>query len=377
MPSEGSFHKLVRSKSRSDVLLVVFSHAADRPPKFSLYDTAIATGANVLFLNDELGSWYTGGIPSLGSTHSQVVMAIDSMATLCGATKIICLGASMGGYGAIRFARSLGAQSCLATDFEIRLGVLGSRSASMGGISYGSYMSDISQLVPDSAYLLHSKSDIFDVYSASLVPQESGANLFGVSSQKHASILKMKSEGVLDAVLSDLVSGIKPNLPYESSSWMQSRQYSDVFFMIHCLYESSAYLELNEYIDSLPSLIRDLPIVLFMQSMSLYRSGEISGAKDVMVRASSVAGEWSEPLSMLGVFSFRMGEDLLAIDYLRQSIDAGSVNSIVWNQLGDVYFKIKDYPSALDAYNQAGKINPGVVAYKKAIQRVTQLISKT
>lgn len=374
MPADGSFHKLVHATRKSDMLMVVFSHAADRPPRFSLYESALASGANVLFLNDELSGWYTRGVPSIGPTHRDVVSAIEHMAKICGATRIACVGASMGGYGAIRYAKSLGAQSCLATDFEVRLGIRGSRSSLMGSISYGGYMTDVASMIPKGAMLLHSKSDIFDMLSASLVPATSGARVVGVSSQKHGSIIKMNSDGLLAPALKCIVNNEPISVPYESSLWMQNDYYSGLFFHMHSLYEAGAFAELCDYVGSLDSEQKEIPIVSFTHAMATYKTGDVRGAKDIMAFTNKVSGDWTEPLAMLGVFSFRMGELALAAEYLEQSVSKGGVNSMVWSQLGEVYEKIGNFSKALSAYNRASEINPNSPVYKKSVARVTSLI---
>lgn len=372
MAVEGSLHKLVRSEGGSDVLLVSFASAAARPPKFSLYKSCLETGANVLFVNDDLSGWYRRGVLSMGPTEQQTVAAIGQMAQLVKASRVVCLGSSMGGFGALRYSALLGADDCLATDFEIRLGIKGARSQSMGGIAYGDYMTDISRALPKRAGLYYSHSDLLDVMSASFVPTLSRLKVSMVRAPKHASLLQMQNDGHLANLLAALVNG---------DSMLQCSLYPDIglageqgmgqiAFELHTLFNSGCFKELLEACKKLPDELFTYSLMSYLKGMGYYKTGDLVSASVMMEQSVLDAGGWVEPLAMLGVICYKLGDLDGAIEHLQKAVSGEKVNSVMWSQLGEIYEKAGRNLEAYEAYNTASRINPGSAIYKKSVERL-------
>ncbi len=380
MAVEGSLHKLVRSEKGSDVLLVSFASAAARPPRFSLYKTCVQTGANVLFVNDELSGWYRRGVLSMGPTEQQTVAAIAQMAQLVKASRVVCVGSSMGGFGALRYSALLGADDCLATDFEIRLGIKGARSQFMGGIVYGDYMTDIARSLPKRAGMYYSHSDLLDVMSAAFVPSlTSRMRLSMVRAPKHASLLQLQNDGNLDNLLADLVSGesaLQPIL-YPEIGIASEDNMGQIAFDLHTMFHAGCFAELLDACKKLPDHLFAYPLMSYLKGMGYYRTGDLLSASLMMQQAVPDAGGWIEPLAMLGVIRYKLGDLDGAIEHLKAAVSGEKVNSVIWNQLGEIYEKAERISEAYEAYNTAARINPSSAVYKKSVDRLKGRIKQT
>lgn len=69
---------------------------------------------NKLFLRDRCNNWYQRGVPGLGSSVDSTINALTSLIELCQPSKIITIGQSMGGYGAILYGTLLGVNQIVA-----------------------------------------------------------------------------------------------------------------------------------------------------------------------------------------------------------------------------------------------------------------------
>lgn len=70
---------------------------------------------------------------------------------------------------------------------------------------------------------------------------------------------------------------------------------------------------------------------------------------------------FGQPYSNLGSLYYQMGKFENAVSMLKRSLDflaTPEEKAVSWNRLGDVYRRMRDYSSALDAYQKASQINP-------------------
>ena len=89
------------------------SHQLGMP--INLLDRWLAqTGSHVIYLRDRKKIGYAEGIPTLGDDMASTIDTLRHLAGDVGARRIVCLGHSAGATGALRFARTLGAERVLA-----------------------------------------------------------------------------------------------------------------------------------------------------------------------------------------------------------------------------------------------------------------------
>jgi len=92
----------------------------DSPPRFDFFGRTKKLEAltqrplNRILLRDPLNAWYQRGVPGLGDSVDEVAQRLRSLIAQANPSKVITLGQSMGGYGAILFGQLLGVDQILA-----------------------------------------------------------------------------------------------------------------------------------------------------------------------------------------------------------------------------------------------------------------------
>lgn len=77
-------------------------------------------GCNIVVLYDWRDALYLGGVAGLGRGVGDTARALARLSRSLGASRIVCVGQSTGGYGALRYGLELGAESVLAFSPLIR-----------------------------------------------------------------------------------------------------------------------------------------------------------------------------------------------------------------------------------------------------------------
>lgn len=100
----------------ADTVLLAFcggSHQLGMPN--NLLDRWFARlNTHVIYLRDRQKNGYANGIAALGRNRTTTIKNLGRLATDIGARRIVCLGHSVGGTGALRYASELGADRVLA-----------------------------------------------------------------------------------------------------------------------------------------------------------------------------------------------------------------------------------------------------------------------
>ncbi|MCM5679017.1 hypothetical protein M8A51_05665 [Schlegelella sp. S2-27] len=91
----------------ADVCFIHFTSRTKKPGTFEKYPTP--PGVSNVYVNCENNGWYLNGIPELGDMRTAAT-ALSQRAKAAGASKIICIGASMGACGAALYAALMGAE---------------------------------------------------------------------------------------------------------------------------------------------------------------------------------------------------------------------------------------------------------------------------
>lgn len=112
----------------SDVVIIAFSAIDTLPGKFMFWHVLSKVEANIIFLNCANNSWYIDGVPSLGVDLISTLKSIESIICEIGAKRVVTIGSSMGGYGALLYGAMLGVDHVIATGTETVLNVDGGNS---------------------------------------------------------------------------------------------------------------------------------------------------------------------------------------------------------------------------------------------------------
>jgi len=100
----------------ADTTVVAFAGAAQRIGISAYFLLRILgrLGCNTVVVFDTGNRLYLRGVPGLGSSVAETAPALRSIVTRMGGERVVCLGQSAGGFGAIRYAGALGARAILA-----------------------------------------------------------------------------------------------------------------------------------------------------------------------------------------------------------------------------------------------------------------------
>ncbi len=108
----------VARRPGADIAVVVFCGADDGigMPLAMLHRWLTQWPVSVIYLRDLKKLSYLGGIEGLGQEIGSAVAGLRTCIETLGARRIICYGASSGGYGALRYGLELGAETviCMA-----------------------------------------------------------------------------------------------------------------------------------------------------------------------------------------------------------------------------------------------------------------------
>jgi len=193
---------------KADTTVLVFGGMATRPsmPPKEFFATFSTYNANIVFVKDFKQCWYQKGL--LGITQdvestSQYLRSIIPKSS----TKLICIGTSAGGYGAIRFGIDLSADKIIVFSPQTKINKLifkrfkslDSNFDDLGKLEHldlYNYLSHVSKKKPDNLNIdIHYGSqNVIDSSNAKHI--EDFANLYPHSSKSHniASFLKQSNK---------------------------------------------------------------------------------------------------------------------------------------------------------------------------------------
>ena len=110
-------------------MLATFFSAKDMAAhQFNFWHAGHELDENLIFVNSPSNDWYLSGVPGLGHGFEDTAAAMARWAEALAVSRTVAIGTSMGGFAAIRYGSSLGADVlAFSTDAVIR--DAGSRSA--------------------------------------------------------------------------------------------------------------------------------------------------------------------------------------------------------------------------------------------------------
>lgn len=101
---------------QSDTLLILFGGIAGAisMPPFEFFKVSDAFPTKRLFVRDLRYAWYCLGLPGHGTDSESVLTVLRQSVERSGARRVVTVGASAGGFAAIKYGVLLGAESALA-----------------------------------------------------------------------------------------------------------------------------------------------------------------------------------------------------------------------------------------------------------------------
>ena len=95
-------------------------------------------------------------------------------------------------------------------------------------------------------------------------------------------------------------------------------------------------------------------LVLNNYAYSLAERGtQLDRAKEMATKAVSAKPDNSSYLDTMGWIYFRLGDYKPAAEYVKKAIEKGEVSAVVYEHLGDIYYKMDNKQGALEQWNIA------------------------
>lgn len=113
-------------KEGAETCVIHFSSRGKKVGKYDRYPTPC--NVSNIYINPSNRGWYVNGISSLGKTLEDSVNKLKELINTNNFSKVVCVGSSMGAFGAALFASRLNAE-CICFGPELYLGVFGGFSA--------------------------------------------------------------------------------------------------------------------------------------------------------------------------------------------------------------------------------------------------------
>lgn len=197
------------TKRDSDTAVLVFAHRdAER---FYMEGTVAKTGYSGVFVRDPTNCWYNAPIPGLGEDLDEIQAMIVRGIQSTGATRVITLGMSMGGYGAILFGCRLGAEHAVALYPQTFLDPVFKYSPPVGVPLQAADLRPVVAAAPDTPILLVSpEHDLDDAFYAAWLSSLPSVDIIHAPGMQHAFLGHLKARGELDGFMRDLLAGTRP-----------------------------------------------------------------------------------------------------------------------------------------------------------------------
>jgi tetratricopeptide (TPR) repeat protein len=111
-------------------------------------------------------------------------------------------------------------------------------------------------------------------------------------------------------------------------------------------------------------------LVLNNYAYSLAERGvQLDRAKEMAAKAVAARPDNSSYLDTMGWVYFRLGEYKEASDYVKKAIEKGEVSAVVYEHLGDIYYRMNDKRGALEQWNIALQLDENNHELRDKIQR--------
>lgn len=234
----GDNHLLIRNPE-SKKLVLLFSGTYKNSGRFDFWNVAqnLKSDANVLLLNNGKNQWYQQGIPDFGKSLVESTDRIKRIAEQLSVTEIYTVGVSMGGFGAILFAKELNAK-VLAFGIDSLLGIAGSRSKKSMHPSTNVLQRDLLPFLSDSSIdltLIVGEMDILDLYGASRIRNLPGVKTISIRGMDHGGGRYIEKNFGLADFIKRFISGEPFPELYERGTALESPNLVIGLYRAHCL----------------------------------------------------------------------------------------------------------------------------------------------
>lgn len=354
---------LLRSKN-SDKLVIFFSGTNRGDGNFDFWGYANEARAryNCLLVNNgAMNIWYQHGIPGLGVSVEATVESIKRIAADVGARHVYCVGASMGGSGAILYGCLVGAK-ILAFSFETKVRGPGRRSSR--------YISQTAQLpYPDLLELMKERacpttaifgeSDAVDLREALRLRRMAHVKLITLRGVDHAIPRYLRKrhrlKPLIDAFLADDV------LPAfeEADDGLASEEFVNAQFKAHCRLFDRKDREGLEAAQVAVNLRPTSDHARYLLGKALVRHDNFPEALSHLGASLAMNPNQEEARQLFGVCLRKLGRHAHAIEFHRETARMWPDFARPIYDIGLAYLQQDNRTEAIAAFRRACELAPG------------------
>lgn len=322
--------KHIKKNSNSNIF--AFSALNTPAGKFQFYKTLSDIDYNLTLVNVRDNDWYQRGIPGIG--EDVPICANQFIKNVEGKGKTICIGSSMGGYGAGLYGARGHADIVIIFGSEFRIGLPFSRSKLHMPddipIKYGNLSEIIKQSNEKTKYYVFvGDTDIIDLYNSTFVSDIPSVTIYNIKNSNH-NVTKFINDNIIS--LSSLVEKIVAE-------------------------DSSTHEIISPHLSYSIDSSRDLISSLYQAYIAI-RTREFNTAKIILDTIKSPYSLNNELYNLYyGMTLIRLKTPAKALPFLSRSIKIGSQNRDTYFELGMAYNHVGKTTQSIQSYTECLKID--------------------
>jgi tetratricopeptide (TPR) repeat protein len=353
---------LLRSRN-SDRLVIFFSGTNRDNGSFDFWGYANEARAkyNCLLVNNgAMNIWYQHGIPGLGTSVEATVESIKRLAADVGARHVYCVGASMGGSGAVLYGSLVGAK-ILAFSFETKVRGTGRRSSRYISKTADLPYPDLLELMRERPYpttAIFGESDAVDLKEALRVRRMAHVELTTLRGVDHAIPRYLRTrqrlKPLLDAFLADEV---LPSFE-ETDDGLASDEFVNAQFDAHCMLFERRDHEALEAARIAVNLRPTSDHARYLLGKVLVRQENYPEALGHLGASLVMNPQQEEARHLFGVCLRKLGRYAHAIEFHRETARMWPGFAKPIYDVGLAYLQQKNRTEAIAAFRKACELAP-------------------
>lgn len=381
-PATGPHHRLtIWREDDTPRPLVVFFGAKDlQESQFNFPSLSQDIPAHRLLLNNGGNHWYQNGIPGFAKDADAVTDLLARWAKVLRATEILCVGTSMGAYGALIHGARLGARVlAFAADHEI--GFPGSQSArhfkSPGTMPFPALAPLIAKAAPGFAATLFAgereAADLQALWHLCQLPGVTGKTVVGAD---HYAPSRLSRRGQLGRLLHRFVAG---EAPQDMRLLGRALQHGDYITEAHAaviaLQTDNTAAALT-HAEKAYQLWPDGEAGLLIRGRALLADKQFGPAAEMFLRALVTAPDDLTTMALLAQCQRELGHMDSAIALHEQILLQEPDRHASLYSLGLIYQKLGALEKSVENLRQALRLAPNQPQYQKRLDAVCDVLKR-
>lgn len=321
---------------------IVFSAMSTPAGTFQMGKALANLPGLLILLNDKENNWYQYGLPEVGDNTTESITALKKELKKENIEQIICIGASMGGYGAALYGELLNADFVICFSSEIKLGLPFSRNDLHSNVDTSANNHDLSKIIGQNGKTKFTffvgSSDIIDLYNASLIAKNS-FDIHILKNKNHFLTQDIHLEFTLEKIITDVISGNG----FSEDAWIDKElkisDHKNEIELLYNLYVSIRKREFEkcEHLISSINKLKKTELYYLLSGMYFSRQKNYNKAEDMLTKATNKNSSNRDSLFELAIVKRVLGktDESITLYHLVLSIDP--TYAPAHNHLGMIY----------------------------------------